>query len=196
MTPRQRTVGVLLSLCLAFAGWMVAIPARSQDADVNSPDRQILVLLRQAPPHFRPGANYGGSYGDAMSRSALQRIGKRIAREHELRLVEDWPMPLLGLDCFIMMVPEGQSPETMATKVSQDPSVAWAEPMHLYQTRGSGTSYNNQLFPAEPAAQVWHLADLHPVATSRGVDAQATRLHVPQFCEFACVNHLATNLHP
>ncbi len=148
MTLRQRTVGFLLSLCLAFAGWTLAIPARSQKADVRSPDRQILVLLRQAPPHFRPHTDYAESYGDAMSRSARQRIGRRIARDHELTLVGEWPMPLLGVDCFIMTVPDGQSPEAIATTVSQDPRVAWAQPMHVYETRGSGTSYNDPLFPA------------------------------------------------
>jgi subtilisin family serine protease len=45
--------------------------------------------------------------------------------------------------------------------------VAWSEPLHLY--RGQGAPPNDPLFPAQPAAKVWRLADLHEVATGRNV---------------------------
>jgi subtilisin family serine protease len=78
-------------------------------------------------------------------------------------------MPLLGLDCYIMAVPEGQSTEAAAAEVSHDAGVEWSEPMHLYHARGSPTAGADPLFRAEPAAREWRLADLHRIATGRGV---------------------------
>jgi hypothetical protein len=164
---RLRLLGMAAWLWLA----MLACASTASAAPVSEPptsDRQILVLLRQAPAHFRPDADYGGNYGDMLSQSARQRMGRRIARAHGLTLVGNWPMPLLGLDCFIMAVPDGETPEQAATRVSHDPGVEWSEPMHVYQTRGA-VAYNDPLFPAEPAARLWHLADLHQIATGRGV---------------------------
>jgi hypothetical protein len=158
----------LLSICLALLTCAVTSPVRAETAN-PAEVRQILVLLRQGPPHFRPDTDYGGSYGDTLSRGARQRIGRRIARDNKLTLVGDWPMPLLGLDCFIMTIPDNRSPEETAAHVSRDPNVAWSQPMHRYQTRGTGASYNDPLFPAEPASREWHLAQLHELSTGRGM---------------------------
>jgi hypothetical protein len=165
--PGLRLLRMAAWLWLTVLACASATPTVAQTAALTS-DRQILVLLRQAPAHYRPDADYGGSYGDALSRSARERLGRRIARSHGLTLVGNWPMPLLGLDCLIMNVPDGETPEQAASRVSQDPGVEWSEPMHVYQTKGSVT-YNDPLYPAEPAARLWHLADLHQIATGRGI---------------------------
>jgi subtilisin family serine protease len=143
--------------------------ARSAQIDTAPSHQQILVLLRLAPQHYRPNSDYGGSYGDTLGRSARNRVARRIARGHGLKLVDDWPMPLLGLDCFIMAVPDGQSTEAVAKQVSHDTGVAWSEPMHIYQTQGRELSHNDPLFAAQPATRQWRLADLHELATGRGV---------------------------
>ena len=66
-------------------------------------------------------------------------------------------------------VPDGRSTGAAADQVSHDPDVAWAQPIELYGSRGSPASHNDPLFAAEPAARQWHLADLHRIATGRGV---------------------------
>jgi subtilisin family serine protease len=166
--PGRRLFRITAWLWFAVMACASATPAAAQ-AMAGASARQILVLLKQAPAHYRPDADYGGGYGDVLSRSARQRLGRRIARSHGLTLVGNWPMPLLGLDCFIMGVPDGETPEQAANRVSQDPGVEWSEPMHVYQTKGGGAAYNDPLYPAEPAARLWHLADLHQMATGRGV---------------------------
>ncbi len=154
-------IGALALGCGAALGR--AQPAESDDR------RQILVLLRLPAQHYRLNADYGGGYGDDLTQSARRRIAKRIARHHGLTLVDDWPMPLLGLDCFIMTVPDGETVETAAAQVSRDGGVDWAQPMHRYQVQGEAPTHNDPLFQAQPVAREWRLADLHQLATGRGV---------------------------
>jgi subtilisin family serine protease len=78
-------------------------------------------------------------------------------------------MPMIGVDCFVMVVPDGRSTNAAADQVSHDAEVAWAQPVALYGARAAAPAHKDPLFPAEPAARQWHLADLHRIATGRGV---------------------------
>ncbi|HLZ77910.1 MAG TPA: S8 family serine peptidase, partial [Sphingomonas sp.] len=159
----------MLAVIGAFALGLGAAPVRAQPAEPSDDRRQILVLLRLPAQHYRLNADYGGDYGDDLTQSARRRIAKRIARHHGLTLVNDWPMPLLGLDCFIMAVPDGETVEAAAAQVSRDGGVDWAQPMHRYQVQGEEPTHNDPLFQAQPVAREWRLADLHQLATGRGV---------------------------
>ena len=166
----RRILGSLLAaLTLGLAAPAIAWsqpPARPQTA----PAQQVLVMVRLPPEHFRPGSNYSGGYAEGLNRSAERKLAARIARAHGLQLVDDWPMPLLGLDCFVMAAPPDQTAEQAAAALSTDPGVVWSEPMHLYQAEGQVTETpNDPLFAAQPAARVWRLAELHQFATGRRV---------------------------
>jgi subtilisin family serine protease len=130
-------------------------------------DRQILVMVRIPPNHYRPTGDYGAGYGDQISQGARTRMARRIAHQYRLRLVDNWPMPMIGVDCFVMTVSDARSTTGAAEQVSHDPDVAWAQPMEVFSTRGAAASHNDPLYAAEAAAQ-WHLADLHKMATGRG----------------------------
>ena len=134
------------------------------------PSRQILVMLKVPPQHFRPGAAYGGRYGDAAQLATRRRTAESVAEKNGLTVVDGWPMPLLGVDCYVMKLPDGISIDEAVQKASRDPRVAWSEPMQLYQAQGGGGARApDPLFPIEPAALRWRLADLHRFATGRGV---------------------------
>jgi subtilisin family serine protease len=93
----------------------------------------------------------------------------------------------VGVDCFVMSVPAGQSPEQVALVLARDPDVAGAQPMHVYRAQASVQTatpsareagkdpalvearHNDPLYLAQPAAREWRLADLHAVATGRNV---------------------------
>lgn len=152
----------LLLLALGLLGIWTA-PARSEAVPVT---RQILVMVRQPPDHYRAGGAYGGGYGDELGRSARGHIAEAVARRYGLTVAGDWPMPMIGVDCFVMNVPDSRSASAAAAQVSRDGAVSWAQPVSLYTTRGSAP--NDPLFAAEPAAVKWHLADLHAVANGRG----------------------------
>ena len=133
-----------------------AAPSASPDAMA---DRRILVMLRLAPEHYRPGTDYGGGYGDPTSAQARRRLAARIARKEGLRLETGWPMPILGIDCMVMIVPEGRSLEGTAERISHLSGVAWSQPLHRYATQGQAPAfYNDRLFRAQPATRGWQLA--------------------------------------
>ena len=134
-----------------------------------APARQVLVLLRLPPPHLRGGAEYGDGYDDVIGHSARRRIADRLARVHGLTLANDWVMPLIGVDCYVMTVPVDQSSQTVADALSREPGVAWSQPMNVYHGQGAPVAPNDPLFAAQPASHAWRLADLHQIATGRGV---------------------------
>jgi len=161
-------------LCLALCGVValgVMTPGHAQERPEADADRQILVMLKMAPPHYRPGAAYGGSYGDGAAMAARRRIAAGIARRNGLTLVDGWPMPLIGVDCYVMRVPDGMAVDAAIAQVSKDSAVSWSQPLQTYQARGSpaGVAPNDPLFRAQPAATAWRLADLHRIATGRNV---------------------------
>ena len=163
----------LLLAALAAFSFTPAGPAHASDqagAEVNqSTDREILVMLKLTPPHFRPQGSYGGSYGDAQSSTARRRIAQQIARRNGLKLIESWPMPLLGVDCYVMRLPVGLSVEAAIAQVTRHPMVSWSQPVHEYHGQGGTGRQDDPLFKAAPAATSWRLADLHRIATGRGV---------------------------
>jgi len=145
---------------------LIARPAAARPV-VDDPDHVILVMLRAAPDHFRPDQAYGGGYGDPLGAGARMRAARGIAARHRLTLITNWPMPMLGIDCFLMRIPASARADDVASAVAHDRGVAWSQPLHRFH--GEGAGYDDPLYPAEPAAKLWHLADLHRVATGKGV---------------------------
>ncbi|HEV2595655.1 MAG TPA: S8 family serine peptidase [Sphingomicrobium sp.] len=158
-------------LMIAFAVMLGSSAQRALAADDDQrppPDRQILVMVRIAPDHYRPSGSYGTSYGDQLGQSAREHVARAVAHRYGLTLVDNWPMPMVGVDCFVMSVPEGGSPSVTASVVSRDAEVSWAQPVTMYTAHGAPAGHNDALYAAEPAAVVWHLGDLHRMADGRG----------------------------
>jgi len=159
----------LLATCAAGVALALCASACAQGSPTVPPERQILVMVRHPPDHFRADGAYGSAYGDDLSKSVRERLARAIARQHGLTFVDGWPMPMIGVDCFIMAVPNGRSTTAAADELSQDSKVAWAEPVQLYHAQGAAASHNDPLYPAQPAARAWDLADLHRISTGRGI---------------------------
>ena len=155
---------VLIASALAAASFT---PASAQ-VPASSPARHILVMVNHPPDHYRAGGAYGGGYGDELAQSSRQRLARGIARKYGLTFVDNWSMPMIGVDCFVMAVPAGRSTSDAVKQVSTDSQVAWAEPVMLYSAQSAGPSHNDPLYAAEPAASQWKLADLHRIASGRG----------------------------
>jgi subtilisin family serine protease len=156
----------LLALGLAV---LAALGPAAAPAASTAPDQQILVMVRHPPDHYRPNGAYGGGYADDLARSARERLARRIAQAHGLTLVDAWPMPMVGVDCFVMAVPAGRTAAAAVAEVSRDSNVQWAQPNSTYETQGGAVSHNDPLYPAQPVARQWRLAELHQLATGRGV---------------------------
>jgi subtilisin family serine protease len=157
----------ILALCLAAA--LSLEPAAAKQPTPVAPERQIMVMVRHPPDHYRPNSAYAGSYGDELARSARDRLARRIARKYGLRLIDDWPMPMIGIDCFVMAVPDARSTSAAIEQVARDPSVSWAQPVEFFGAQEVVRAHNDPLFAAEPVVRQWRLAELHQIATGRGV---------------------------
>jgi subtilisin family serine protease len=154
---------------------------------------QLLVMLRLPASHYRPDASYGGRYMDDSGRNARRRRALELARQHGLTLVDDWPMPVLGLDCYVMRYPDNQSADAIIALLARDPQVEWAQPVARFNgmaqepvktappaatgaAAGGGGSAAaaasataDSLYPVQPAARYWHVAELHRFTTGREI---------------------------
>ncbi|HVM99402.1 MAG TPA: S8 family serine peptidase [Caulobacteraceae bacterium] len=164
-----------MRLLAHISGWVAACAlvlaggtALANAAEPTDPGREVLVMLRLPPEHASPNADFGGGYGGGADQNARRRIADRLARENGLTVADNWPMPLVGVDCFVFVAPPGKSTVEMAEHLSHDPAVAWSQAMNLY--RGQGVvAPQGRLFLAQPAAKEWRLALLHTVSTGRNV---------------------------
>ena len=163
-----------LRVLAAMAAFMLCAPAQAQaggqppahpDPVAEAARHQVLVMLRLPAQHFRPDASYGGGYLKDGGSAARRRVAGDIAAAHGLRLRDNWPMPAIGVDCFVMEE-EGDVPlARVVDELSHDARVAWAQPLAEYV----GLDGADPLYPVQPAAHDWHLADLHRTSTGRNV---------------------------
>ena len=145
-----------LLLCLAW-------PVQSQPGEEAIETRSVLLMLRLPTTHYRPDAAYGAGYSGA-GEASRRRLARTLAREHALVLREDWPMPALGVDCFVLVAADAGAATRAAQALANDPRVESAQPMQLFHALGK-----DPLAPVQPTSVAWHLSELHRVATGRGV---------------------------
>jgi hypothetical protein len=173
--PARLLAALACAACTALPAQAGSAPlqqAPAATAEQALAQRQLLVMLRMPPPHFHAGADYGGGYGTGAGsdpgRPARRRVAEALARANGLRLVDDWPMPVIGVDCYVM---EGPA-DTQAAQLSalaRDPRVAWAQAANLFHGMGQAGAAADPLYPLQPDAAAWHVAELHRVSLGRGV---------------------------
>jgi subtilisin family serine protease len=131
--------------------------------------RQVLLMLRLAPAHYRPDA-YGIDYASAPGRVARRRIASGLANEHGLVLRDEWPMPAIGVDCFVLEAPDPTAARREAKALAADPRVESAQAMQLFRVLGAPMQRRGDpLYRTQPAAIDWHLSELHRQATGKHV---------------------------
>jgi len=163
LTATRASLLVLLCVCAVACAQLDRVTATG--VDDGSTARQVLVMLRLAPPHFRPDVDYGGNYDARVGGSARRRIAEAIASQYSLRITNDWPMPALGVDCFVMQAASNASLPLLVQQLSLDPRVESAQSMNLFRV----LAHNDPLYPLQPSATAWHLAELHKITTGRYV---------------------------
>lgn len=160
----MRSLRAAALCCFILVAGAHAAGTESGTAELD-PQLQILVLLNVPPAHFRPDGNYRSGYADPSGSAARQRVAASLAKENGLAVVTSWPMPLLGLDCYVMMAPAARPVHEIAASLSRSRYVAWAQPMNVFHSLAS----NEPLASLQPATREWHLSELHQVSTGRGV---------------------------
>jgi hypothetical protein len=159
---------------------------------------QLLVMLRLPATHYRPDATYGGRYMDDSGSGGRRRRAEALAQQHGMTVVEGWPMSLLGIDCYVMRYKDNADAARIIEQLSHDPQVEWAQPVARFEgmagqaPRGAAPGGNaapapvvpaapvapvansaagaaDALYPVQPAARYWHVADLHRYTTGREI---------------------------
>jgi subtilisin family serine protease len=159
-----------LHFAAAMVAALIALPLRvdagvEADSAASTDPASILLMIRMAPPHARPDVDYGDGYAGRSGTQARRRVAEDIARTHGLRLVSQWPMPAIGIECFVLQVPPDRQISAVVESVSRDPRAVWAQPLQIFR----GQSYNDPLFDQQPVALAWQLEALHAATTGRDV---------------------------
>jgi Subtilase family len=161
-----RAVAWIAVLCLGATACATLDRNEPESARVPAPGgQQILVMLRMSPRHYGPGLDSPGAYGTTAGDRARRRLAEALAQEYRLRLLTNWPMPALAVECFVMQLPTESSAAHALQQLSRDPRVESVQPMGLFHTLG----HNDPLYLLEPSARLWHLSALHRVTTGRRV---------------------------
>ena len=157
---------LLLGLCIAMTACAQMMPSDGAAATgTDASERQILVMLRAPPPHFRPDIDYAPGYDARVRHAGQRRIVDDLARQYDLKLVTDWPMPALGVDCFVLEAPSGQAVTHLVDEIARDTRVESAQAMNVFHV----LAHNDPLYPLQPSARLWHLAEVHKITTGRDV---------------------------
>jgi len=133
--------------------------------------RQILVTVRQ------PAAVTAGLTGAPNQRYLQRRYGPspsvdrvltQLAREHDLRRIEGWPIQSLDVYCEVLTVPEGRDVAEVIATLRRDPRVDLAQPMNRFSTQAAAR-YDDPYLDLQGAATTMELERAHELATGRGV---------------------------
>jgi len=131
--------------------------------------REVLVMLRLPPLHFRPDAGYVGGYATQAGSAGRQRIAEDLAARFKLRIVDNWPMPVLGVVCFVMEAPDDLPLQPLIERMSLDARIESVQAVNLFRT----LAHDDPLYRLQPTATLWHLDELHRVATGKNVRVAA-----------------------
>ncbi len=170
MSAAVRRSLLLAGVILVVMGLCLILVQRAR-ADAAEEDHRVLVFLRMPPAHFTPQGSYGGNYGTGAEGAKREALARQRAKSNGLVLVDRWPMPLVGVDCYVMEVPADRSAKDVALALSHDPDVEWAEPMQTYRGQGKAGAVpgGDPLSATQPDMREWHLDALHRIATGRNV---------------------------
>lgn len=114
----------------------VAVERRDANAGGALESRQILVtfiderILRA--PSGTPGRYYGGAR-DYQSSTWARRLSARIAADHGLSLVKEWPMLVLGVHCVVYEVPDAARLDDVLDGLRKDRRIDSAQRMNHFR---------------------------------------------------------------
>jgi len=149
--PQLRTALLLLAAALLPSCASTGLPGDASDlpratgrAAVTAD--QLMVTFQPAPP------------------ALLQELTAELERAYGMQTVYSWTMSSLGERCVVFQIPPGRSVPALVRRLSSDPRVTSAQPIHLFKTLGRDPYAHLQ-----HSAQTLHLDQAHRWATGKGV---------------------------
>jgi hypothetical protein len=80
MARPRATRTLLVSLCIAKSAWVqMTTTDNAAGAGTETSDRQILVMLRAPPPHFRPDLDYASRYDARVPHPGWRGVQEGVA---------------------------------------------------------------------------------------------------------------------
>lgn len=70
--------------------------------------------------------------------ASAQRLLHAVARDHGLQPLAAWPIPVLGLHCATLLLPEGVDRDEALRQLAADPRVSLVQPLQEFSTRAQG----------------------------------------------------------
>ena len=125
--------GLFSLICLLLVCSCAIDRREPQSTAPASNTQRILIMIKDTRvTHYRPGQDFGTAYGWS-GRTAARRAAEAVADEHGLRLVDEYPMPSLGLRCFVAEIPIERLPERVLQSLNADARIEWAQPIREFQ---------------------------------------------------------------
>ncbi len=98
----------------------------------------------------------------------IRRSVSDIARGHQLRETEAWPIKSLGLLCVVYAVPNGQNVEELVDRLNADERIVTAHPMQQYQGM-LASDYDDPLFELQYGEHQESLTTIHSITRGENV---------------------------
>lgn len=166
---------LLAVLLAALAGCANGMALRtSATATDETPDR-ILVTLPvnelSDVADLSPSGRLDYFPESAMEQRDAQRDRARaIATEFEMQIEEDWPIPALGVYCFVFRLDEPAQRERIITALAAHPDVESVQPLNFFHAEGApGNTARTDPLADVQQALASGLADVHELATGKHV---------------------------
>jgi subtilisin family serine protease len=157
------TFCALLLFALAGCGGTSAMRGWSASATAAL-DRQILVMLKDWPlRRYQPGGSQS-PYSDSMP-VQQERLAARLAQEYDLQLLSQWPMPALGVRCFLAAVPAADTREQIVSRLASDRRVESVQSVQPFHT----LAHNDPYYSLQTNAAILRLNDLHRMSRGRNI---------------------------
>jgi hypothetical protein len=160
---------LLLYLLLAVLPVAARAEAGESGGAPGSAAHELLIMLRLPPPHFRPDAGYAGGYAAQSGSAGRHRIAEDLAARFKLRIVDNWPMPALGVVCFVMEASDDAPLQPLIDRMALDARVESVQAVNLFRV----LAHDDALYPLQPTATAWRLDEIHRLATGRNVRVAA-----------------------
>lgn len=162
------TTLLILAAALVSGAACSTLHSRTEESPARTTtiDRQILVMLKESPVrHYRPGPIVVPGYGSDSAPASQLKTARDLAREYDFRILSEWPMPAIGVRCFLAEVGPSEAAVEIAVRLAADPRVESAQRVQVFRT----LERNDPYYSLQTNAKLLQLDRLHRMATGRNV---------------------------
>lgn len=158
------TVRIACLLLLALACPAVAdsdAPAKAAPAKIllTFPDPGVGRMSQPGP--VRPA--YGRRASGYLASASVRRKAKRIAREFNLEIIDEWPIVALQIHCLVVATDGSEPVDVLLERLNARPEVESAQLLNEFEVSGAGAGH-----APDPYAKLQHNHDLLGLREAHG----------------------------